>query len=178
MELTETGKVVWKEVPGHPGYDVSNTGAFRSWVYPTRQGVKRRVSPKILRVTPDRKGYTYTFLGRRARKYAHVAVLEAFVGPRPTGFEACHANDVPNDNRLMNLRWGLPSDNRQDARVNGKLCVGSAHPTSKLDEDKVKDGRLLRSQGYSVKEIAQLFGVHPGTMSQACRGTSWKHVSE
>jgi hypothetical protein len=35
----------------------------------------------------------------------HGAVLEAFVGPRPEGMEACHNNGNPAANRLENLRW-------------------------------------------------------------------------
>lgn len=31
--------------------------------------------------------------------YAHVAVLQAFVGPRPVGHFACHNNGNKHDNR-------------------------------------------------------------------------------
>lgn len=52
-------------------------------------------------------------------RYVHQLVLEAFVGPRPTGMFGCHWNDVPDDNRLENLRWASPSANRFDMIRNG-----------------------------------------------------------
>lgn len=52
-------------------------------------------------------------------RYVHHLVLEAFVGPRPDGTEACHWNDVPDDNRLVNLRWATKSENRLDCVRNG-----------------------------------------------------------
>jgi hypothetical protein len=33
--------------------------------------------------------------------------------------EACHWNDVPDDNRLSNLRWATKRDNRLDCVRNG-----------------------------------------------------------
>ena len=41
-------------------------------------------------------------------------VLEAFVGQRPDGTEARHLNDQPADDRLVNLKWGTSSENKQD----------------------------------------------------------------
>lgn len=49
----------------------------------------------------------------------HRLVLLAFVGPCPDGMEACHANDIPTDNRLANLRWGTHADNMRDRIENG-----------------------------------------------------------
>ena len=48
-----------------------------------------------------------------------VAVLEAFVGPCPPGLEACHGNDVADDNRLENLRWDTRTENQLDRVRNG-----------------------------------------------------------
>ena len=50
---------------------------------------------------------------------AAVGLLEAFVGPCPSGQEACHANDDPRDNRLENLRWDTRSANALDSVRNG-----------------------------------------------------------
>lgn len=45
----------------------------------------------------------------------HTLVLEAFVGPRPDGADACHENGNRRDARLTNLRWDSRSGNVQDA---------------------------------------------------------------
>lgn len=57
--------------------------------------------------------------GQVKSRYVHQLVLEAFVGPRPEGLEACHWNDVSDDNRLDNLRWATKSANRYDCVRNG-----------------------------------------------------------
>jgi hypothetical protein len=54
----------------------------------------------------------------------HVLVLTAFVGPCPDGNEALHFNDIPDDNRLSNLRWGTRSQNNHDAIRNGHRTYG------------------------------------------------------
>ena len=47
-------------------------------------------------------------------------VLEAFVGPRPKGYDACHADDNPLDDRLVNLRWDTHSENMMDVIRQGR----------------------------------------------------------
>lgn len=49
----------------------------------------------------------------------HRVVLDAFIGPRPKGMEACHANGDPTDNRLVNLRWDTRSANAADSVRHG-----------------------------------------------------------
>lgn len=46
-------------------------------------------------------------------------VLEAFVGPRPPGLVVRHLNDISDDSRLENLKWGTMSENRYDSVRNG-----------------------------------------------------------
>ena len=97
----------WKAVPGQERYLVSSEG---------------RVA-KLMKVNPPSQRYVRINVrdaaGRIKCYLAHVWVLEAFRGPRPPGLLARHLNDVPTDNRLENLEWGTPSENQQDAVVNG-----------------------------------------------------------
>lgn len=57
--------------------------------------------------------------GRLRAKNVHVLVLEAFVGPRPQGYEACHGLGGRLDNSLSNLRWDTSSENRLDTTRHG-----------------------------------------------------------
>ena len=66
-----------------------------------------------------KQGYLRVSLRGRQR-YVHQLVLEAHVGPRPRGMNVLHANDIPWDNRLENLRWGTQSENLKEATVNGR----------------------------------------------------------
>lgn len=112
----------WKPVVGYVGlYEVSNLGNVRSLARVDAQGGNRR--QRIFKPSRmDIKGH----LGVKVRldgvvksRYVHQLVLEAFVGPRPEGMWGCHWNDIPDDNRLENLRWATKSANRHDCVRNG-----------------------------------------------------------
>ena len=97
---------------GYEGiYEVSNLGRIRSLD-----------TGKVRVLGAHRTGHKVINLcrGGSKKKYrVHRLVLEAFVGPCPPGLQGCHYNDVPADNRLVNLRWDTLSANRRDSVRNG-----------------------------------------------------------
>ena len=102
----------WLPVLGHEGlYEVSDQGRVL--------GVKRG---KLLKQERNRKGYpVVTLYGAQRKTHSvHKLVLEAFICPRPDGMQCLHANDIHDDNRLSNLRWGTPSENVYDKVRNGR----------------------------------------------------------
>lgn len=104
----------WRAVPGYEGlYQVSDTG--RVW--------SERAGRELKPFAHKHQGHLGIGLtdnrGRRRGQKIHRLVLEAFVGPCPAGMQACHYNDVPNDNRLENLRWDTPRANMMDRSRNG-----------------------------------------------------------
>lgn len=104
----------WLPVPGSPGYEVSDQGRVRG-----PSGILHQGRMKV--------GYLRVSLGSRsARKPVHTLVLTAFVGPRPTGMEACHNNGDHTDNRLVNLRWDTRRENQRD-----RVRHGTHHNSSK-----------------------------------------------
>ena len=113
----------WRAVLGYEGtYEVSDLGRVRSLPRIDAQGGSRR-----LRYFNPSRMDSWGHLGVKLRRdgvtksvYVHRLVLEAFVGPRPDGMVACHWNDIPDDNRLSNLRWGSKSDNGFDRVRNGR----------------------------------------------------------
>jgi len=55
------------------------------------------------------------------KKLIHRLVLESFGFPQPSPLHIVrHKNDIPNDNRLDNLEWGLRVDNSKDMENNYK----------------------------------------------------------
>lgn len=115
----------WLPVVGWEGlYEVSDQGHVRSverTIYLV-DGRVRTFPSKIL--IPGRRdsGHLQVALWRdnkgKTRKI-HQLVLEAFVGPCPEGMECRHDNDIPDDNRRSNLRWGTRSENHRDRVRNG-----------------------------------------------------------
>jgi hypothetical protein len=103
----------WRDVTGATGYEVSDLGRVRSHRVRGRKGRLRSTSYQ-LSLRPGRGGYARVHIDGRIR-FVHQLVLEAFVGPRPSGLLTRHLNGVPSDNRLVNLAWGSSGENASDA---------------------------------------------------------------
>lgn len=103
----------WRPVAGHEDrYLVSNLG--RVWSV-RRQKHVASGGGNYLRVVlyPSKKQVSI-----------HRLVAEAFI-PNPEEFPIVrHLNDVRTDNRVVNLAWGTPRDNGEDAVRNGKYPNG------------------------------------------------------
>lgn len=113
----------WLPIPGHEGhYEVSDHGRVRSLDRTLRQknGALRWWPGITLRPMSTTNGYLKVRLGGDNWRLVHRLVLEAFVGPCPDGMECLHGNDVRNDARLMNLRWGTHKENQRQAVAHGR----------------------------------------------------------
>jgi hypothetical protein len=117
----------WLPIPGHDGYEASDLGRVRSvdrvivdkWGCPgKRRGRVLALDLKRNKRRNDLRQAIRLGKGGNAR-YVHHLVLEAFVGPRPDGMEACHENGNSLDNRLSNLRWDTHAANMADQRRHG-----------------------------------------------------------
>lgn len=117
---SEEGDERWRPVLGYEGlYEVSDRGNVRSLTRRLSNGRLWRGRPVAL-IRRAKSGHMFVNLNMpRKFRAVHALVLEAFVGPRPAGMHGLHWNDVPNDNRLENLRWGTPSENKYDEVRNG-----------------------------------------------------------
>ena len=111
---------IWLPVVGWEGfYEVSDLGRVLSLPRRTSKGLK---GGGILKGSRADSGHIAVMLSRHGnirRRMVHQLVAEAFIGPRPPGYETRHLNDVPDDNRLVNLTYGTSADNKADAIRNG-----------------------------------------------------------
>jgi hypothetical protein len=167
----------WLPVPGWPGYEVSDNGRLRS----CRNGRNRFSSPsertyRIVRGSETSRGYTnvklYPIDGGKTRSLGlHILVLEAFRGPRPPGYHACHFDGNPRNNRINNLRWDTVSANSIDALRHGRKSI------AKLTESDIPTiwDRLVR--GHLGYVIAQDYKVWPGAISRIRSGQRWSHIT-
>ena len=111
----------WKNIDGYEDlYQISDLGRIR------------RIAPYIRGVKPwrGRKGRPRVDLSRNNVKehyYVYDLVLTSFVGPKPEEPKhfACHLNDDPWDNRLVNLTWGTQSENEQHKQANRRKNLES-----------------------------------------------------
>lgn len=154
------------EVPGFPGVFVDRDGeVYRSSKYGELKPCKWFYSPN---------GYRIIYVNRDDVRVHHL-VLTAFVGPRPEGQCGRHLNDVRTDNRLVNLAWGTPKQNTDDARRNGRFNPhGENNGSAKLTHAEIESIRGRYAAGECQRRIAECYGISFSQMSQICRGSGWK----
>ena len=157
----------WKPVIGFEDlYEVSDAGRIRS----IKNG-------RIKAYTNDRqKRRPFVGLWRNNKVriiYPHKAVLEAFVGLRPKGMEACHNNGDPFDNRLENLRWETTRNNQLDRIKHGTSNRGERCAAAKLTEAQIY---AIRADNRLQREIAADYGVKDNTISRIKSGKRWAHI--
>ena len=154
----------WKEVPGFPGYEVSDRGNVRSYfrygrldrVFPPRAPIPQRYFLKNI----DKDGYPKVSLRKDKKqltRYVHRLVLEAFQGQCPVGMEACHNDGNKTNNVFPNLRWDTRASNIQDRFVLGERIgiVGATEKQTKIMFE-------LRASGFSCRKIATMVGFSEG----------------
>lgn len=153
----------WRPVVGYEGYDVSSMGRVRTW-WP---GNRIRNRGPFIR-TPGflPKGYLIVILkgggSPAVHRLVHRLVLDAFVGPCPTGHEGSHLDGHKVNCRLANLAWETPGANNARKREHGTLRIGENHPT----------GRLNREAGERVAK-AYLSGEADLRQAGAREGVTW-----
>ena len=117
--MTDTER--WLSIPGHDNYEVSDLGRVRR----SKPGKGARVG-HVLRQRPNRDGYYYVRLSGGSRddvchEYVHRLVATAFL-PQPSfledvELEAHHKKNDLTNNRLSNVEWVTPSENKKQAWV-------------------------------------------------------------
>lgn len=123
----------WRPVVGYEGcYEVSDRGRVRTVprMVAAGRGAWRHVPQRIRRQAVTNAGYNIVTLSRSqlTTKLVHTLVLEAFVGPRPVGMEACHYDGDKTNNILTNLRWDTKKANEADAvRVGARPDPNRTH---------------------------------------------------
>ena len=147
----------WRSVPNFPGYEVSNLGHFRSYhkagggLWPNPRILKGWIrSDKYVGVALRKNGKTYDFC-------LHQLILEAFVGPCPSGEECRHLNGIYSDPRLENLKWGTRKENVADSYLHGTRVMGKSHPQTKLSDDDVREIRELKKLGVKLRLIRKKY---------------------
>ncbi len=168
---------IWKIVPEHPGYEASSLGRIRSVtreVPHRRLGHTQTVQGQVL--SPNRlpKGYRTVMLEGQRRRCVHTLVLEAFVGPRPKGMQACHNDGNPDNNRLDNLRWDTRDANERDKQKHGTY---NPAPAAKLTARQVKRIKLRLADGHSLLSIAESYRMSLVAIERIQSGTSWRHLT-
>ena len=161
-------KEEWKPIPGYGlDYFASTFGRIAS----RKDGGFRMLKPSV-----GSRGYLHVVLSKHSKTTTypvHRLILEAFVGPRPEGFEARHLDGNKLNNYLTNLTWGTRSQNSKDKFRHGTHIRGAQNPNSKLSADDIIKIRLMHKQGYSNVEIAKIWGLEKSHVSDIVTYKCW-----
>jgi DNA-directed RNA polymerase specialized sigma24 family protein len=122
-------------------------------------------------------GYGAFRLNNKQRR-AHIVSYEWLVGPT-NGLQVCHSCDVKHCVRPEHLFLGTQSDNIIDMFQKGRQRErrGEISNWAKLTEDEVREiRRLYADDGLFQREIADMFDITQGAVSQIVLRKHWSHV--
>ncbi len=151
----------WRQVDNLP-YEVSSEGKVR------RGG-------RVLRPRVHSKGYLRIWLsanGKRSDEYIHRLVANAFLGAAGAGMHVDHINGDRADNRLANLRWLTPDENRSLRH----LARGSRNGSAKYSEQLIRSIKSCFGKGATDRLIADKFGVTRRFVNAVRNQRIWRHV--
>lgn len=175
-------KEEWRDVVGFEGlYQISNKGK----VVRVSTGKGARAGHVMSQKPKKGKGYVRISLRNNGQTHhlaVHRLVMAAFVGQCPHGYEVNHKNGNKADNRLVNLEYVTPSENRNHARdvlgvkfgIRGR--VGEKSPSAKLSPTQVREIRKLFNSGLTYKEIGHKYGVGKTTIWRIANKHGWSHI--
>ena len=166
----------WRSVIGYEGwYEVSNLARVKR----VRAG-KGTVAGYKLRPALMQIGYHIVCLSKnssieRYKKYVHHLVAEAFIGPRPSGYQINHIDGNKANSLPSNLEYITVTENARHAQRIGLCPRGSQMHGAKLTD---RDVRVIRRLHFKVteRELAKWFRVSPATVGKIQTRHTWKHV--
>ena len=170
----------WLPIPGYEGfYIVSNLGRVMSLDrnVPLRASSKN-IRGQLLKPMIKKHGYYRVMLSKgdkRTDQTIHQLVLKAFVGPCPVGYQCRHLNGIPNDNRLVNLKWGTPKENAMDKERHGHVLRGEDHGFSRFTNQEVIYIRSFNGI-QSATAVAKMFNTSHSVVLNIWKRKSWKHI--
>ena len=176
------------------GYEIWNNGNIYALPFDTDEvlpnGVvrSRHFDRKLIKIgtTKNHQGYYQIRLGGRRGKtmLLHRVLAEAFI-ENPNGYEVVNHKDGDKSNcSISNLEWCTSSDNNKHAFENGlnEISIKQRYLHYKLchrwTNDDIDAWRKMRSNGETLKTIADLYGTTEKIVCHYTNGDRYRYSSE
>ncbi|KAG5185099.1 HNH endonuclease-domain-containing protein [Tribonema minus] len=117
-EIIDAEGVRWRQVPGHPHYNISSIGTVMNHTTGSVVAVQRhraRISNTEAISTAKYRILLASIKGKR--RSAHRLVASAWIGEIPDKHVVDHIDEVPSNNDVSNLRIVTRSENGNHSRV-------------------------------------------------------------
>ena len=109
---------------------------------------------------------------------AHRFSLEIALG-RPIADGLCALHRCKQNRKCVNpehLYEGTQQENIDDMVRDGTFATGEAQGLSKLNDDSVREIRILKGFGFTHRELGKMYGVAKSVIGGVLRGETWKHI--
>jgi len=140
-------KAIWKVIPSHPKYMVSDFGLIRNIT--TGRFLKYNIAPS---------GYFQVSLHNSNKQYnttVHKVVAESFIGTHEKGMQIDHVDRNRQNNNLDNLRYVTHRDNHHNRVDQSKYGVGVTKSRNGKYEAKIRIGKKRVCLGtFNTSELA------------------------
>lgn len=174
---------IWKPVPSESGVLASSYGRILlpPRYAPMTHGGFRAYFPKprVGQVSREKVGAKHTYkiimirdenkVSKQRPRKVHQLVCEAFHGPKPFAKAVViHRDEDAHNNRQENLLWGTQKENMNAPGYirSIKARRGDARPNIKYSDAEIEEMRNMHSLGGSQSEIAKIYGVSSGFISE------------
>lgn len=171
---------IWKDY--NEQYEVSSLGQVRSKPKKVRStyGGYYLKEGRILKQNDNGQGYLQVQLchnGVNKTERVHRLVALTFIENPHKLPKVNHKDCNKRNNAVANLEWCTQSENVEHASKSGLMIKGKTATNAVLTDDSVRDIKHLIKEGFTNREIADLFGIHPGTVNCIRTGRNWSHIN-
>lgn len=160
---------VWKDIPSYAGiYEASSEGLIRN----KRTG--RTLRTHLYARHTSVRVKLYDGHGKGATRSVHSVIAEAFLGPRPDGYQINHMDGDRTNNAANNLEYVTPKENMAHAWATGLMTdawakaqpKGADSPRAKFTWEEVTYIREQASSGVRRSELTREHRISKGHLSQ------------
>jgi hypothetical protein len=165
--------VIWKVIPFTDGYYFASDLGGIKMIDNVLTGVDGRLiyrKAKELKITKQKNGYLNTSIrifGKSQKYGVHRLIALAFHPNADLSLEVLHKNNIKDDNRAINLRWGTQKQNVEDALRDGLRGMAWEHQFSKHSAAIYMQMFFLDSIGANNSTICKSLNLPSSTVLNA-----------
>lgn len=155
------------DIPGFSKYQISKSGQVRNkeTKYIIKYCIDRNIYKRAIRLIDD--------LNKKKSPVLYRLLAKTFV-PNPKNKRCVIFKDNDESNLdIDNLAWATKSERMY--HIND-IRAGERLRQSKLNDEKVREIRILHSKGFGFEDIGKMYGVTQNPIRCIINGTTWKHV--